>query len=77
MIHGAYKFNDSFPNGPTASVKPGDASITDGLIMRLTTEGVFLDDDRRGEALRQWDIKAWTLTAVEVSYCILAKGDLH
>jgi hypothetical protein len=66
VIRGAYKFTDSFPK-PVAVVRPGESGITDGLIMRMTTEGVFLDDDKKQEALRQWDIKAWTLKAVEVS----------
>jgi hypothetical protein len=66
IIRGAYKFTDSFPK-PVAIVRPGESGITDGLIMRMTTEGVFLDDDKKQEALRQWDIKAWTMKAVEVS----------
>jgi hypothetical protein len=68
VIRGAYRFTDSFPK-PVAVVRPGESGITDGLIMRMTTEGVFLDDDKKQEALRQWDIKAWTMKAVEVSHC--------
>jgi hypothetical protein len=70
VIRGAYRFTDSFPK-PVAVVRPGESGITDGLIMRMTTEGVFLDDDKKQEALRQWDIKAWTMKAVEVSLCVL------
>jgi len=66
MIRGAYKFTDSFPK-PVAMVRPGESGITDGLIMRMTTEGVFLDDDKKHEPLRQWDIKAWTMKSVETS----------
>lgn len=73
VIRGAYKFTDSFPK-PVAVVRPGESGITDGLIMRMTTEGVFLDDDKKQEALRQWDIKAWTMKAVEVSLCIWFEG---
>jgi hypothetical protein len=69
MIRGAYKFNDSFPK-PSAVVRPGESRISDGLIMKITTEGVFLDDDRKREALRTWDIKAWTMKSVEVSFAM-------
>lgn len=34
--------------------------------MRITTEGLFIDDDVRGVAQREWDVKAWTLKLVEV-----------
>jgi hypothetical protein len=66
IIRGAYKFTDTFKH-PIQAVRPLEANITDGLIMRITTEGVFLDDDRKREPLRQWDIKAWTMKGVEVS----------
>jgi hypothetical protein len=65
VIRGAYKFTDSFPK-PTAIVRPGESGITDGLVMRMDTAGVFLDDDKKREPLRQWDIKAWTMKSVEV-----------
>lgn len=32
----------------------------------MTTEGLFIDDDVRGQALREWDIKAWTIKLVEI-----------
>ena len=41
-------------------------SVTDGLILRITTEGLFIDDDVRGVPQREWDVKAWTLKLVEV-----------
>jgi hypothetical protein len=65
VIRGAYKFSDSFPK-PVAVVRPGESGITDGLVMRMDTAGVFLDDDKKREALRQWDIKTWTMKSVEV-----------
>ena len=40
--------------------------MTDGLILRITTEGLFIDDDVRGVPQREWDVKAWTLKLVEV-----------
>jgi hypothetical protein len=67
MLQGAFEFNDSFPNAPVAGVRPGENKITDGLIMMFGTEGIFLNDDRREDKLRSWDVKAWTLTAIEVS----------
>lgn len=41
-------------------------SVTDGLVLRITTEGLFIDDDVRGVPQREWDVKAWTLRLVEV-----------
>ncbi|KAF2668863.1 hypothetical protein BT63DRAFT_426120 [Microthyrium microscopicum] len=67
ILHGAFKFNNLFPTGPVASVKPDDNGISDGLIVRISSQGLFLDDDKRAEGLRQWDIKAWTLTAIETA----------
>jgi hypothetical protein len=73
VIKGAFKFTDSFPK-PVAVVRPSESGISDGLIMRMDTAGVFLDDDKKKEPLRQWDIKTWTMKCVEVSYCSLILG---
>lgn len=43
--------------------------MTDGLVLRITTEGLFIDDDVRGVPQREWDVKAWTLKLVEV-WCL-------
>jgi len=66
MIKGVYLFSDSFPK-PIATLVAGEGGITDGLILRITTEGMFVDDDRKGQGLRQWDVKAWTMKGVEVN----------
>jgi hypothetical protein len=34
--------------------------------LRITTEGLFIDDDVRGVPQREWDIKAWTMKLAEV-----------
>lgn len=65
VIRAAFKFTDSFPK-PVAVVRPGESGITDGLVMRMDTAGVFLDDDRKREPLRTWDIKTWTMNRIEV-----------
>ena len=39
--------------------------MTDGLVLRIKTEGLFIDDDVRGVPQREWDVKAWTLKLVE------------
>ena len=44
----------------------GQGAVSDGLILRITTEGLFIDDDRREVAQRDWDVKAWTLKLAEV-----------
>jgi hypothetical protein len=40
--------------------------VTDGLILKIQSEGLFIDDDVRGIPQREWDVKAWTLKMVEV-----------
>lgn len=66
VIHGVYTFNNAFMKTPIAQLVSGVGSVTDGLILRMTTEGMFVDDDVRGVAQREWDIKAWTMKLIEV-----------
>jgi len=61
VIKAVYSFNNTFPKLPTAQLVSGVGTVTDGLILRITTEGLFIDDDVRGVPQREWDIKAWTL----------------
>ncbi|KAI9672666.1 MAG: hypothetical protein M1831_000101 [Alyxoria varia] len=63
-VNGVYKFSDLFPR-PQAQLLSGQGSVTDGLVLRMTTEGLFIDDDVRGVPQREWDVKAWTLKLVE------------
>ena len=51
---------------PTQQLVPGSKQVTDGLILRITTEGLFIDDDKRGVPQREWDVKAWTMKLAEV-----------
>lgn len=66
VIKAVYLFNDLFPK-PVAQLISGVGNVTDGLILRITTEGLFIDDDVRGVPQREWDVKAWTMKLVEVS----------
>ncbi|KAF2857662.1 hypothetical protein K470DRAFT_260605 [Piedraia hortae CBS 480.64] len=65
QIRGVYLFTDSFPTRPTASLIAKEGSVTDGLILHIQSEGLFIDDDLRGVPQREWDVKAWTLKTVE------------
>lgn len=65
QIKAVYLFSDSFPGKPTSQLVSGVGSVTDGLILRIKTEGLFIDDDVRGVPQREWDVKAWTLKLVE------------
>ncbi|KAL9127363.1 MAG: hypothetical protein Q9217_003753 [Psora testacea] len=75
VIKAVYSFNNVFTKTPIAKLVSGMGSVTDGLILRVTTEGLFIDDDVRGVPQREWDVKAWTLKLVEV-WCphLLALG---
>lgn len=66
IIKGVFSFNNAFMRTPMAQLVSGQRPVTDGLILRITTEGLFVDDDRRGEAQREWDVKAWTMKLAEV-----------
>lgn len=65
QIKAVYLFSDSFPMKPLASLVSGQGHVTDGLILHIRTEGLFIDDDVRGIPQREWDVKAWTLKLVE------------
>ncbi len=66
VIHAVYGYLNQFAKTPSSQLISGVGSVTDGLILRVTTEGLFIDDDVRGVAQREWDVKAWTLKMVEV-----------
>ena len=66
IIRGVYSFNNAFMRTPVSQLISGKGPVSDGLILRITTEGLFIDDDRRGVPQREWDIKAWTMKLAEV-----------
>ncbi|PHH83472.1 hypothetical protein CDD82_431 [Ophiocordyceps australis] len=66
VIQAVYLFMNQFAKTPASQLISGVGSVTDGLILRMTTEGLFIDDDVRGVPQREWDVKAWTLKKVEV-----------
>jgi hypothetical protein len=66
VIKAVYLFMNQFAKTPASQLVSGVGSVTDGLILRITTEGLFIDDDVRGVPQREWDVKAWTLKLVEV-----------
>jgi hypothetical protein len=61
-----YLFNDLFPK-PVAQLVSNVGKVTDGLVLKIQSEGLFIDDDVRSIPQREWDVKAWTLKMVEVS----------
>ena len=66
VIKGVYSFNNAFMRTPVSQLISGQGNVTNGLILRITTEGLFIDDDVRGVPQREWDIKAWTMKLAEV-----------
>ena len=66
VLKAVYSFNNALTKLPIAKLISGVGSVTDGLILRITTEGLFIDDDVRGVPQREWDVKAWTMKLVEV-----------
>ena len=57
---------NQFSKTPASQLISGIGNVTDGLILRITTEGLFIDDDVRNVPQREWDVKAWTLKLAEV-----------
>jgi hypothetical protein len=66
IIKAVYSFNNAFQRTPVAQLISGQGNVTNGLILRITTEGLFIDDDIRGVPQREWDVKAWTMKMAEV-----------
>jgi hypothetical protein len=75
QIRAVYLFSDSFPNKPISQLVAGEGSVTDGLILKIETEALFIDDDVRKVGQREWDVKAWTISTMETGVS-KAKG-LH
>ncbi|MCJ1315874.1 hypothetical protein MMC15_001194 [Xylographa vitiligo] len=67
VLQAVYAFTSTFTKMPVAQLVSGAGAVTDGLVLRITTEGLFIDDDVRGVPQREWDVKAWTMRLVEVS----------
>ncbi|OAL40057.1 hypothetical protein AYO20_00475 [Fonsecaea nubica] len=65
IIKGVFSFNNAFMRTPISQLISGQGNVTDGLILRITTEGLFIDDDVRGVPQREWDVKAWTMKLAE------------
>jgi hypothetical protein len=65
VIQAVYMYTNALPRKPVSQLVSGQANVTDGLVLRLTTEGLFIDDDVRRVPQREWDIKAWSLKSVE------------
>lgn len=78
QIKAVYLFSDSSPTKPISQLVAKQGLVTDGLILRIKTEGLFIDDDVRGVPQREWDVKAWTLKLVEDGMTKgIAGGGLH
>ena len=75
VIAAVYLYMSEFAKAPASQLISGLGTVTDGLVLRITTEGLFIDDDVRGVPQREWDVKAWTLKQVEVwcpPHCLLS-----
>ncbi|RPB23902.1 hypothetical protein L211DRAFT_229277 [Terfezia boudieri ATCC MYA-4762] len=51
-----------------AKLRPNYAGLSEGLILRISHDGLFIDDDVRGVHQKEWDIKVSMLKSVEI-YC--------
>ena len=53
IIKAVYLFNKKFTNKPISKLVSGVGAVTDGLVLRISTEGLFIDDDVRKVAQRE------------------------
>ncbi|KAI5205843.1 hypothetical protein E4T39_02894 [Aureobasidium subglaciale] len=65
VINAVYMYDSAMPKKPISQLVSGEANVTDGLILKVNTEGLFIDDDIRRVKQREWDVKAWSLKAIE------------
>ncbi|KAF1816648.1 hypothetical protein P152DRAFT_131136 [Eremomyces bilateralis CBS 781.70] len=65
VLKAVYQFGDSFPRKPKAQLQAGMVPVTDGLVLRMDLEGLFLDDEVRQVQEREWDVKLWTMKSIE------------
>lgn len=65
MLGGVHLFTSTSGAHPASQLLSRQGEVTDGLILRITTEGLFIDDDVRKVPQREWDIKAWSIKLVE------------
>lgn len=65
MLGGVHLFTTASNPHPASQLLSRQGEVTDGLILRITTEGLFIDDDVRKVPQREWDIKAWSIKLVE------------
>ncbi|MCJ1478256.1 hypothetical protein MMC13_006933 [Lambiella insularis] len=66
VLQAVYSFTHAAGRPPLAQLVSGAGPVSDGLVLRITTEGLFIDDDVRGVPQREWDVKAWTMKLLEV-----------
>ncbi|KAM7219901.1 hypothetical protein V8F06_004756 [Rhypophila decipiens] len=66
VIKAVYGFLNQFSKTPASQLVSGVGTVTDGLILRINSAGLFVDDDIRNVPQREWDVKAWTIKLVEV-----------
>lgn len=66
VIKAVYAYMPGSYKLPCSQLVSGTGAVTDGLVLRIETEGLFIDDDVRGVGQREWDAKAWGLKLIEV-----------
>lgn len=66
VVRAVYLFSNAYPKLPVAELVGGQGNVSEGLVLSIGTEGLFIDDAVREVGQREWDIRAWTLKAVEV-----------
>ncbi|KAG9674378.1 hypothetical protein KCU99_g7620, partial [Aureobasidium melanogenum] len=65
VMKAVYMYNNTAPKKPISQLVSGEANVTDGLVLKINTEGLFIDDDVRRVPQREWDVKAWSLKGIE------------
>ncbi|EPS36010.1 hypothetical protein H072_10404 [Dactylellina haptotyla CBS 200.50] len=68
VLKAVYIFTNEHPKKPQASLIAGVGGNSEGLVLNISTAGLFIDDELNNSAQREWDQKAWAIKDIEV-YC--------
>ena len=66
ILKSVHLFTSTSQSHPIASLTPGVDAVSDGLVLTITTEGLFIDDEGAKRSHREWDVKAWSIRLLEV-----------
>lgn len=65
-LYDSSKVSKPVLNHPISQLVCYEGGVGDGLILRIDSAGLFIDDDVRKVPQREWDVKAWGIKSIEI-----------